>query len=241
MNNDIITNNSNVSLYHMPSLEDERSPKSNDEIIQSVEEIQRKAYEEGFASGEKAGFANGEQKAAILIERLEKIIKEVAVFKENLVKELEAQVVNLAIAMARKIIIEEISMRPEVIVTVVREALKKLQRTGTITIKINPSLYDLFMKKKSELIDIHEDILFDVTSNVSLTGPLVISQTEEVVTDIEALITNIIEDINIVKAQSIEKRTQSKEHRIQNTEYRLDNSELNPDTIVQTEDEGHAS
>ncbi|MBI4681958.1 MAG: hypothetical protein HY757_02520 [Nitrospirae bacterium] len=248
MDNDIITNNSNVSLYHMPSLEDERSPKSNDEIIQSIEEIQRKAYEEGFASGEKAGFKDGEQKAAILIERLENIIEEVAVFKENLVKELEAQVVNLAIAMARKIIIEEISMRPEVIVTVVREALKKLRRTGAITIKINPSLYDLFMKKKPELIDIHEDILFDVTSNVSLTGPLVISQTEEVVTDIDALIANIIEDINIVKAQSIEKRTQRTDHRGQTTEdrpqrtnYVLQVIEQNPGAIVQTEDEGQVS
>lgn len=237
MNNDIITTNSNISLYHMPSLEDNRSPKSKDEIMQSVEEIQRKAYEEGFASGEKAGFADGEQKAAILIERLEKIIEEVAVFKENLVKEMEAQVVNLAMAMARKIIIEEISMRPEVIVTVVREALKKLQRTGTITIKINPSLYDLFMKKKPELMDIHEDILFDVSSNVSLTGPLVVSQTEEVVTDIEALIANIIEDIKNVKVQGIEKRTQNTEVRIQNTDYRQENSEQNPNPDVLTEEE----
>jgi len=217
----------------MPSLEDSRLPRKED-ILKDIEDIQRRAYEEGFASGEKAGFADGEQKAEVLVERLDKIIDEVAVFKENLVREVEKQVVDFALAMARKIIIDEISAKPEIIVTVVKEALKRLQRMGTITIKINPALYDLFMKKKPELMDIHEDIIFDVNSNVSLTGPLVISQTEEVVTDIEALIANITDDVNIVKARKTEFRTQ-------NTDYRQDNSVVTPDIALQTGDEGHAS
>jgi flagellar assembly protein FliH len=190
-----IIKNSDVKLYSMPTLEDDRDTEKSDCPGQSVEDIQRKAYEEGFASGEKAGFADGELKAAVLVERLEQIIGELAVFKENMVSDLEGQVVNLAIAMARKVINDEISTKPDVVVTLVKEALKRLQRAGTITIKINPSLHDLFMKKKSELTDIHEDILFDVNSNVSVTGPLVVSQTEEVVTDIESLIANVVEEM----------------------------------------------
>lgn len=208
--NSRITNEGEVYLYSMPLLEDENSIlKSKQDTKRDIEELQRKAYEEGFASGERAGFADGEQKAVILIERLGKIIEEIAVFKENFVKDLEGQVVDLAIAMARKILHQEISARPELIVTVVKEALKKLQRTGVITIRINPALYDLFMKKKPELTDIHEDIIFDVNSNLSLTGPLVISQTEEVVTDIDALIARIIEDINIIREQKIKGRSQN--------------------------------
>ncbi len=235
-----ILNDCDVSAYCMPSLEDSRLPKKED-LIKDIEDIQRRAYEEGFSSGEKAGFADGEQKAAVLVERLERIIEEVAVFKESLVKELEKQVVDFALAMARKIIIDEISANPEIILTVVKEALKRLQRMGTITIKINPALYDLFMKKKPELIDIHEDIIFDVNSNVSLTGPLVISQTEEVVTDIEALIANITDDVNIVKARKIDYGTRNTEHRVQNTDYRQERSGLTLDTEVQTGDEGPSS
>lgn len=215
LSKDRIINGSDVSLYSMPSLEEDRNPKSKDEIMRDIEEIQRKAYEEGFESGEKAGLANGEQKAELLIERLETIIEEMATFKENMVKALEAQVVDLAIAMARKIIIDEINERPEVIVTVVKEALKRLQRMGTITIKINPALYDLFMKKKSDLVDIHEDIIFDVSSNVSLTGPLVISETEEVVTDIDALISSIVEDINTVRTKNRDRGTKIADKREQ--------------------------
>jgi len=197
-----VLHSSDASLYCMPSLEEDRPMKSEEEMMKDIEDIQRKAYEEGFASGEKAGFAEGEHKAAVLIKGLEKIIEDVALFKENLVRDMECQVVDLAITIAKKIIAEEINTRPEIIVTVVKEALKKLQRMGTITIKINPALYDLFMKKKSEVIDIHEDIIFDVNANISLTGPLVISQTEEVVTDIDGLMSNIMEDMNKVKVQS---------------------------------------
>ncbi|MBI5665164.1 MAG: hypothetical protein HZC49_08800 [Nitrospirae bacterium] len=225
-----VANDCDVSPYCMPSLEDSRLPKKED-IIKDLEDMQRRAYEEGFASGERAGFADGEQKAAVLVERLERIIDEVAVFKEGLVKEVEKQVVDFALAMARKIIIDEISAKPEIIVSVVREALKRLQRMGTITIKINPALHDLFMKKRPELIDIHEDIIFDVNSNVSLTGPLVISQTEEVVTDIDALIANITDDVNIVKARKTGDSALS-------TDYRQENSSLRQDAGTEVGDEG---
>ncbi|GBD96499.1 MAG TPA: hypothetical protein ENG83_01725 [Nitrospirae bacterium] len=206
-----IMKQSDAALYRMPSLEEEM-PR-NQGILQERENIQRQAYEEGFASGEKAGFAAGEQKASVLVERLEKIINEITAFKENLIVEAEGQVVDLASAIAGKIIIEEINTKPGIIITMVKESLKKLQRLGAITIKINPALYDLFMKKKSELIDIHEDIIFDVNSNVPVTGPLVISETEEVVTDIDSLLNNIIEEMKT-------------EHRIQNTGDRIQENRI---------------
>jgi len=236
-----IIDDCDASPYCMPALEDDSLPRRKEDIIKEIEETQRRAYEEGFASGEKAGFADGVQKAEILVERLESIINDVAVFKENLVREMEKQVVDFAVAMARKIIIDEISSNPEIIVTVVKEALKRLQRMGTITIKINPSLYDLFMQNKPELIEIHEDIIFDVSSNVSLTGPLVISQTEEVVTDIEALIANVTHDINMLKAVKTEQRIQNPELRLQNTESTQDEPGLPPEIAARAGEEGRIS
>lgn len=195
MTENMIMDNCEIVRYSMPSLDKECSQKSREEVMREIEELQRQAYEEGFAAGEKAGFQEGKHKAAVLIERLEKIIDEISVFKKNLVSDLECQVVDLAIAMARKVISEEIRTRPEVIITVVKEALKRLQRTGPITIKVNPAMYDLFLEKKSELMDLHEDIVFDVNSNVSITGPMVISNTEEVVTDINEMVDNIVDVI----------------------------------------------
>jgi flagellar assembly protein FliH len=191
--NNKIIKQSDADLYSMPSLEDEGTGQSRGRLVKKTEAIQRQAYEEGFASGEAAGYAAGEQKALVLIERLEMIIKEITAFKNSLAKDVESQIVDLSVAIARKIIIEEISTKPDIITTMVQEALIRLERTGKIKIKINPALYELFTKKKSELTDIHEDITFDVDPNIPVTGPLVISETEEVVTDIDSLMNNIVE------------------------------------------------
>ncbi len=189
-----ILKNREATLYNMPPLE-KRTSVNDLSFLQKTEDIERQAYEKGFASGEKTGIAAGEQKISLLIERLEKMIEELTVFKANLVKDLEPQVVNLAIAIARKIVIEELSIRPEIIVTIVKEALRKLQRTGDVTIKINPTIHDLFMRKKPELLEIHEEIILQADPNVPLTGPLVIGQTEEAVTDIDTLLADIMEGI----------------------------------------------
>lgn len=209
MSNCRILKQSEAVLFNMPALEEERNA---DVLLNKAEAIQRLAYEEGFASGERAGFTAGEQRAFVMLERLEKILEETAAIKNNLVKTLEVRVVSLATAVARKIIIEEVNTRPEIIVTMVKEALKKLQRMGTIKIKINPALYELFAANKQKLLDVHPDIVFDVNSNVPVTGPLITSDIEEVVTDIDSLLSNIMEEMKI-----FEGRNEKTEHRGQNT------------------------
>jgi flagellar biosynthesis/type III secretory pathway protein FliH len=185
----------------MPSLEEDARPKSREEVLQEIEELQRKAYEEGFSAGEKAGYKEGEQKALLLVNRLGVIIDEITEFKKNLNVSLEGQVLSLSVAIARKIIADEIATRPELIVNLVREALKRLHLMGAITVKMNPALYDLFRERRPELTELHEDIVFDVSSGVALAGPLVISQTEEVVTDVDSLIDNIVDELKSVKEE----------------------------------------
>ncbi|MBL7049353.1 MAG: hypothetical protein ISR96_07560 [Nitrospira sp.] len=185
------SNESNAAVYQMPSLENEDSTANTQK---QLEELQRQAYEEGFATGEKAGYSAGEQKAVVLMERLEKILGEIIAIKEDMITSLEPQVVDLSVAVARKIINEEIRLNPELIITLVREAMKHLKKVGTITIKINPTLKELFVNNRSALTEIHEDIVFDVNPNVPLSGPMVTSETEEVVTDVESMLQNILDE-----------------------------------------------
>ena len=187
LNNNIILKSEDVALFCMPSLEEKSTKK--------IEEIERQAYEEGFAAGEKAGFSEGEQKAVILIDSLHELLEKIAGFKDELVDNLESQAVDLSICIARKVINEEVQTRPDVIVSMVKEALRRLQRSGTISVKINPVLHELFMEKKSELMEIHRDITFDVNANIAVAGPLVVSEIEEVVTDVESLLDNVIDKV----------------------------------------------
>ena len=182
--------------FGMPSFE-KRLPLVNGAISSrpSAEEVERVAYEKGFAAGERAGMEMGEQKVTVLLERIERIIAEMESFSEMMQKEIEPQVIELSREIAERIVMEELSLRPEVMVNIVKEAMRKLERTGPITIKLNPAVHDLFMKLRPGLLEVHPDIIFDIDPSLTKTGQVVIGATEEVVTDIESQVRNIMDDI----------------------------------------------
>lgn len=189
----------NVEPYRMPSLEQTapKKPEEEDSLssIHKAEAIEREGYEKGFAAGEKAGYSIGEQKAQILVEKLETVLNELADVKKTLVKELEPQLFALAFGIARRIILRELTFNPDEIVHITREALKKVSRTGRITITIHPSIYDLFMAHRPELLSVHPDIVFDTDPSVPATGSVVVGQAEAVVTDIEEQLNNLFRDL----------------------------------------------
>ncbi|MBI4620059.1 MAG: hypothetical protein HY739_07850 [Desulfobacterales bacterium] len=183
--------------FEMPLLNKiiRRSEEEHLPLAQNTENIEREAYEKGFEAGENSGFAMGEQKAMVLVEKVEAIIKELTTLRETLIKELEPQFVELAVTMARKIILKELTMNPDEIVEITKEAITRMERTGQITIKINPSLYDLFMKHKPEILSLHPDIVFDVDTTASLYGSVVRGHVEDVVTDVDEQLKNLIKEM----------------------------------------------
>lgn len=164
-------------------------------LKENIEMVEKEAYESGFQAGEKAGFAVGEEKARVLIEKLETVLREITSLRERLIRELEPQVLELAVSIAKRILTEELKIAPEHIVQMTKEALKKIERTGQIKIKINPSLYELFMNHRPEILDIHPDVVFDVDHSVSECGSLVIGTLEDVVTDIDEQLRNLIKEM----------------------------------------------
>ncbi len=185
-----------VHPYRMPSFERLKGgPQDEISLSQRSEEMEREAYEKGFEEGEKAGFAMGEEKSRVLLEKLEKVLRELSAFREKLIGELEPQVVELAVAIARRIIVRELTLEPGTILEITKDSLMKIERTGQIIIKVHPSLFDLFTKHRPALLSVHPDILFDVDPSVSAHGTVVVGPSEEVVISPEEQTKNLLEDM----------------------------------------------
>ncbi len=188
-----IIKRSDNKLFPMPSFPSRehaahgRGRTSQPRLSQEQEtaEIEREAYEAGFATGERAGREMGERKAAVLLSRFEQLLAAFEGLNEQIIKEVEPKAIRLSVAIARKIIGEELALRPEVIANIVKEALKKLDRTGTVRIRISPAMEELFVRLRPELLEAHPDIIFEVDPTVSSTGTVVTSAHEEVPTDID--------------------------------------------------------
>ncbi len=187
------------ALFGMPSFDLGQEMRAGEAhavgLEHETERIEREAYEKGFETGEKAGYTMGEQKADVLVERLRMIMEEMKTLKDQMEGELVPQVFELAVAIAKKVVMDELKAQPETIMRIVKEAIKRLERSGPITIKVNPSLQELFMRKKSELLDLHPEIVLDVDPSVPPTGPLVVGTSDEIVTDMDELLSNVIDDM----------------------------------------------
>lgn len=192
--------------YIMPSLDTvkvmviEESVKETADAafnIHRIEEIEREAYERGFESGQKAGFEMGEEKALLLIQRLEKAITDLADLHKKEIKELEKQSLDISIAIAKRIVLKELTLNPDIIADIVKEALTRLQRTGQIIIRIHPSLHEIFIKNKPELITVSPNIAFELDAKLPLYGAVIIGPEESVITDVEEQFKNILDDIGL--------------------------------------------
>ncbi|MBI5635207.1 MAG: hypothetical protein HZA15_17210 [Nitrospirae bacterium] len=184
-------------LFGMPSLErkTQKIEKGITSSRQSIDEIERDAYEKGYAAGEKAGLEMGAQKAEVLLSRIERMIREIEEYRTRIIEEIEPQLLELSSEIAKKVILEELSIKPEVMVAIVKEAMRKLERAGPITIKMNPAVHELFKRLKPQLLEIHPDIIFDLDPSFAPNGQIVIGASEEIVTDIDSQVTNIMEDM----------------------------------------------
>jgi flagellar biosynthesis/type III secretory pathway protein FliH len=170
-----------------------------DEIsgLRRIEQIEREAYEKGFNAGQSAGFEIGQQNALLLMQRLEKAIADLAQMRQNKLKELEKQVVELSFAIAKGIIIKELSINPDIITDIAKEALTRLQKTGQVVIRIHPSLNEIFQKNKPQLLNVYPDIIFELDTKAPLYGAEVIGPEESVMTDLQEQFRNILEDMGM--------------------------------------------
>lgn len=185
-----------VSVFSMPELIERDINMTTRKLEHSIEEIEREAYERGFEAGEKAGLAMGEEKAKILLSRIEASLEEVVSLRKRILRELQEDVIELAVTMARQIILRELHTEPETLFNMAKEALMRIERSGQITIKINPSLYNLFLRLRPELQSLHDDIVFDVDPSIPSLGTLIIGPEEEVSTDIDEQMRNLIKELN---------------------------------------------
>lgn len=157
-----------------------------------TDQIEREAYERGFEAGEKAGLEMGMEKSRVILEKIESMLKEIVSLRKEIIRSLEAQCVELSIAIAKKLVMNELSTRPELVVKTVKEAMLKIERSGKVLIRLHPGLKDLFSRYAPELMNIHADISIETDPALPQYAAVVTGPFEEIPTGIDEQLRNII-------------------------------------------------
>lgn len=166
----ILLSSKHVKPY-IPSPFDEKTPKeaksvNKAELMQIYEKAKNQGHEEGFKRGFEIGFEEGyneglkksydeikkqEKIVKDKISNLDKLITEVSNLRNEQLKAFLPEILNLCIKIAKKIVSAEISINKNIVLNIIKEALKELPLSEQIIIKINPQDFENLKDELSEL------------------------------------------------------------------------------------------
>lgn len=126
-----------------------------EKIVQTGKENLRQIEEEGFNQGFGSGYAEGQKKAEedyrSKLEEARNIVELAHEERKNILINSENEIVELAMAIARKIIGNEILSNPDFVVEVAKRAIQKAADREDITIRVSPENLDSALGAKDNI------------------------------------------------------------------------------------------
>jgi flagellar assembly protein FliH len=166
-------------------------------LIESEKKIEvavKHAYERGHAEGFRAGTEKREKELSTTAEALRKLIQETENIRKSILERGEARVLNLVIAVAGKVIRQEVSTDRDVILGVLREAVKSVLDRDRIKIRLNPLDHERMAKLTPALISGFEGVrsmTLDADGSISPGGAVI----ETAFGEVDATVEQQLEEI----------------------------------------------
>ncbi len=146
-------------LIETARLESEKIIKSaNEEATRTVSEgrekikkIEDEAQQQGWQDGYEHGLRSAEQEYFNKIEEAQNLVEKAHKERQEVIVGSEDEIVQLAIAVARKVIGHELATNPDTIVDIVKRAIQKVTDREELTIRVNPDNLDCAINSQDEI------------------------------------------------------------------------------------------
>jgi flagellar assembly protein FliH len=104
--------------------------------------LERDAFSKGFAQGERAGGEAAAQRGEAMLRRLTETLEELTTLREQMIHQTERQMVQLALAIARRIVHREVSIDQDLLIAMARVALERLGDSAQVTVRLSPEDFE---------------------------------------------------------------------------------------------------
>lgn len=143
--------------------------KHIEEAKKKVKEIKKEAHRKGFTEGKKAGIEagikEGREKIEPVLDSFKKGIEGLLRYRREIYERSEGELLELVIAVARRVIHKDISLNKDVILSVMRDAMKNVLSQDRITVRVNPADLEIAVASRPDFKDRVDDI-----NNISFKG-----------------------------------------------------------------------
>ena len=105
-------------------------------------QIEREAFAKGYEQGERAGGEAARTRAEAMLRRLSETLAELTALRATMIRQTETQMVELAIAVARRVVHREIALDRDLLIAIARVALDRLGESAQVTVRLHPEEYE---------------------------------------------------------------------------------------------------
>jgi flagellar biosynthesis/type III secretory pathway protein FliH len=125
-------------------------------IIQKAQfeavDIKDKAFRSGYEAGQEATIKEVQEVVDSISRAFRSGLEDIASLKDSILSQAEGDIVQLTIAIARKLLFRELEQHPDTVVAIVKEALKAARNAKEITVKIHPDDHIILKQYANELM-----------------------------------------------------------------------------------------
>jgi len=162
------------------------------------EDIKEKAYREGFELGLKEGREKAEKESKEILQRLESLIKSLDRIREEIYKKAEEEILELSVAIAKKILRRELELNRSSILQLVREAIRRLTEEDIIKIYLSFEDFELVKRHREELLrelGDSKNLIISPTQEVSPGGCFVETEFAQVDARLETQLEAVVQGL----------------------------------------------
>ena len=144
-------------------------------LAREVQSARQRALAEGLAEGIEKGKALHRQELRQSIESLTALLAGVTKIRQTVLEQGEQQILDLALAVAEKIIHLEVTTNREVIQAVLQEAIRHIADRDGMKIRIHPQDFCYMMEIKSDFLqtlDGIKNLVFEQDETIARGGAL---------------------------------------------------------------------
>jgi flagellar assembly protein FliH len=123
-----------------------------------VAQLEKEAYEKGYAEGREKGYASGQEEIDRLIQRFHVIIAKAIEKRNEIIDDSENQLIDMVLLIARKVIKVISENQRNVVINNVIQSLRKLKSRGDVVVRVNLEDLQLATEHAREFVEKIENV-----------------------------------------------------------------------------------
>jgi flagellar assembly protein FliH len=171
-------------------------PQTEEDLQKEKETRLKKITDESYRKGFTEGIELQKKEAITAMEAIAVMTNRIPMIRKEIIEKSEEQIVKLAVAIAEKILNQEITTRKEIILDVLKGALKNVSETEGMKIRLNPLDFRYMMEVKKDFLQSFDgvrNIVFEEDSSIRKGGAVI----ETMFGEVDARLENQLKEIKI--------------------------------------------